>query len=117
MQPGQSSGRKKSDILMTETSKDDKLAKDTERLANAMESVLQLKFVRLHDNMLKLVWFQFLRGLAFGLGGVIGGGALVSVVVVVLSQVEFIPVLGDFATQIIQEISVDSSRDAMIPEQ
>ncbi|WP_089271864.1 DUF5665 domain-containing protein [Puniceibacterium sediminis] len=101
---------------MTDTPRDDKLAHDTERLANAMESVLQLKFVRLHDNMIKLVWFQFLRGLAFGLGGVIGGGALVSVVVLVLSQVEFIPVIGNFATDLIEEISADADRNAMVPE-
>ncbi|SNR65043.1 hypothetical protein SAMN06265370_11449 [Puniceibacterium sediminis] len=116
MQPGQRFGPEKSDILMTDTPRDDKLAHDTERLANAMESVLQLKFVRLHDNMIKLVWFQFLRGLAFGLGGVIGGGALVSVVVLVLSQVEFIPVIGNFATDLIEEISADADRNAMVPE-
>jgi hypothetical protein len=67
--------------------------------------------------MLKLVWFQFVRGLAFGFGGVLGGGALVSVVILVLSQVEFIPVIGDFATQLIREISVDVQSEAPTTQQ
>ncbi len=102
---------------MDKTPETETLAQDTERLANAMESVLKLKFVRLHDNMFKLVWFQFLRGLAFGFGGVLGGGALVSVVVLILSQVEFVPFLGDFATQLIDEISIDVEREVMSPDQ
>jgi hypothetical protein len=77
---------------------------DLERLSKALEELANHRFVRVHNSTWRLVYYQFLRGLAFGLGTVIGASALVSVLVVVLSQIEFIPVLGQFATQIIEEI-------------
>lgn len=45
------------------------------------------------------------RGLAFGLGSVIGASFLVSAVVYSLSQVDFIPVIGEWAARIADEIS------------
>jgi len=77
---------------------------DAKRLAAALETLAEHRFVRIHNSTFRLVWYQFLRGLAFGLGTVMGASALVSVVVVLLSQVEFVPILGDFATQLINEI-------------
>jgi len=42
--------------------------------------------------------------LAFGLGSVLGATILVYVTVQILAQIEFIPILGDWAVQIIGEI-------------
>lgn len=80
------------------------------RLAEALNQLSQHRFVKIHDSTLRLVWFQFLRGLAFGFGTVVGASLMVSVAVYVLSQVEFIPLIGGYATQIIQEI--DTAREA-----
>lgn len=80
------------------------LARDTARLATAVEGFANHRFVRIYESPLRMIGFQFARGLAFGLGTVIGASALVSVVVLFLSQVEFIPVIGSWATEIIQEI-------------
>ncbi len=44
------------------------------------------------------------RGLAFGLGSVIGASFLVSALVYSLSQVDFIPVIGEWAAQIADQI-------------
>lgn len=77
---------------------------DTARLADAVETLSNLRVVRIPESTFALMWFQFLRGLAFGLGTVIGGTAMVSVLVLLLSQVEFVPIIGDFATRIIEEI-------------
>ncbi|MDA7425784.1 DUF5665 domain-containing protein [Thalassococcus lentus] len=62
------------------------------------------RFVRIHNSVFALMWFQFLRGLAFGLGSVLGATALVSILVLLLGQVEFIPILGEWATRLIDEI-------------
>lgn len=78
--------------------------RDTERLANALEALAAHRFVKIHNSTLRLVWFQFLRGLAFGFGTVVGASLLVSIVVLTLSQIEFIPIIGNMATQIIREI-------------
>lgn len=77
---------------------------DIERLSKAVETLVAHRFVRIHNSTPRLIWFQFLRGLAFGFGTVVGASLLVSVVVLVLSQIELVPVLGGFATQVIEEI-------------
>lgn len=64
------------------------------------------RFIRLHDSLFKLGLFQLYRGLAFGLGSVLGATILVSWVIYMLGSIDFIPVLGDWATQIIDEIKV-----------
>ena len=77
---------------------------DARRLADALETLAEHRFVQIHNSTFRLMWYQFLRGLAFGFGTVIGASVLVSVVVLLLSQVEVIPYIGEFATDIIQEI-------------
>lgn len=58
------------------------------------------RFIRLHDSLWKLGLFQFYRGLAFGFGSVVGATLLVSVAVFSLSQIDFIPIIGEWARQI-----------------
>ncbi|MGH1454036.1 MAG: DUF5665 domain-containing protein [Paracoccaceae bacterium] len=64
------------------------------------------RFVKLHNSVPRLVFFQFMRGLAFGLGSVVGATALVSILAFWLSQIEFLPVVGNWATQIAEMIRV-----------
>ena len=47
---------------------------------------------------------SFLKGLASGLGWIIGATILVSLLTYILSQIEFIPILGDIVSQLIKEI-------------
>lgn len=64
------------------------------------------RFIKLHNSVARLVFFQFMRGLAFGLGSVVGATALVSLLAFWLSQIEFLPVIGNWATQIAEMIRV-----------
>ncbi|MDA8586396.1 DUF5665 domain-containing protein [Rhodobacteraceae bacterium] len=73
-------------------------------LREELERLNGHRLIRIYNNWMRLLWFQFLRGLAFGLGSVVGATALVSVVVYVLSSVNFIPVLGVWASEIIEVI-------------
>ena len=59
------------------------------------------RFVQIHGNTLRLLWFQLLRGLAFGLGSVVGATILVSVLVYPLSSIDFVPVVGEWAAKVI----------------
>ena len=47
---------------------------------------------------------SLMRGLASGLGWVLGATILVSILTYIISQMEFIPVLGDWISQLIEEI-------------
>ena len=58
------------------------------------------RFVRIHNSAWRLVSFQFVRGLAFGLGSVIGATFLVYLLVYSLSNIDFIPIVGEWAKEI-----------------
>jgi hypothetical protein len=57
--------------------------------------------------LVRLLAFQFLRGLALGLGTVVGATILVSFLVYLLSNIDFIPVIGEWASEIAAQIRVD----------
>ncbi|BBU57992.1 MULTISPECIES: DUF5665 domain-containing protein [Mameliella] len=85
------------------------LRQEVARLADEVKRLNQHRFVRVHNNLARLMAFQFLRGMMLGLGTALGATALVSVVVLLLSQIEFIPILGDWATALIEEIKIDEA--------
>lgn len=74
------------------------------RLTQELERLNTHRFVTLHNSPVKLVVFQFFRGLAFGLGTVLGATILVSLLGWWLAQFEFVPILGDWAARIVEEI-------------
>lgn len=67
----------------------------------------QHRFVRVHNSLPRLLMFQLLRGLAFGLGTVIGATILVSMLGLFLSNIDFIPILGEWAGEIARQIEID----------
>ncbi|MFZ9118567.1 MAG: DUF5665 domain-containing protein [Paracoccaceae bacterium] len=74
------------------------------RLAEAIETLNDHNLMRIYSSSQRIIWTNFLRGLAFGLGSVIGASILVYITVQVLAQIEFIPILGDWALRLISEI-------------
>ena len=62
------------------------------------------RFVRIQNSWWRMLMQAFARGLAVGLGTVMGASILVSVVIYLLSQINFIPVIGDWASEIAQEM-------------
>lgn len=77
---------------------------ETEQLKQEIERLNNHKFLRVHDSYLKMMFYQLLRGISFGLGSVLGATILVSFVGFWLSKIEFIPLIGDYAAQIATEI-------------
>ena len=74
------------------------------RLAEAIETLNDHNLMRIYSSSRRIIWTNFLRGLAFGLGSVIGASILVYITVKILAQIEFIPILGDWALRLISEI-------------
>lgn len=58
------------------------------------------RFIKIHNSFPKMIGFQILRGLAFGLGSVIGATVLVSLLIFLLSNINFIPIIGEWANEI-----------------
>jgi len=79
-------------------------ASEMARLTDEIALLNGHRFVRIHNSLWRLLGFQFLRGLAFGLGSVIGATILVSLLAWWVSQFEFLPVIGEWAAQIADEI-------------
>lgn len=77
---------------------------DPSDLTEALNRLLNHKIMRDHSSLGRVLLLNFLRGLAFGLGSVIGATILVYVTIQILAQIEFIPILGDWAVQLIQQI-------------
>ena len=61
-------------------------------------------FMRSNASTGRMLWFTFLRGLAFGLGSVVGATILVSLLVYSLSSIDFVPVRGEWAAEVIRVI-------------
>jgi len=80
-----------------------------DKLTRELETLNKHRFIRVHNSLWRLIIFQFVRGLAFGLGSVLGASILVSLVVWWLAQFEFIPIIGDFARQLIEWIEIPTS--------
>ncbi len=75
-----------------------------ERLTQEVARLNSHRFIQVQNSLWRLVLFQLIRGLAFGLGSVLGATILVSLLGWWASQIEFIPVIGEWTAQIMQEI-------------
>lgn len=62
------------------------------------------KLVEIYNAIYKLLFYQFLKGMAFGLGSVLGATIIVSILVYLLSTIEFLPIIGEWVQLITQEI-------------
>lgn len=88
-----------------ESNKDD-LAKEVAALRAQVETLNNHRFLRVMNSVPRMLAYSFARGLAIGLGTVLGASVLLSVLVWVLSTINFIPVIGEWAAQIVNEINL-----------
>ncbi len=93
------------------------LTAEVRALRDEVAQMNRHRFIRLHDSLWKLGLFQLYRGLAFGLGSVLGATILVALVVRMLGSIDFIPVLGDWAQQIIDHLNagMEPSHEGLTP--
>lgn len=59
----------------------------------------------LYQSVPRILLFRFASGMAVGLGTVIGATVLLSLILWSLSQIEFIPIIGEWAARLAAEIS------------
>ena len=82
----------------------DDLTREVCALRKELRVLNSHRFVRIHNNLPRLLAFNFARGLAVGLGTVLGATVLLSLVVWSLSQIEFLPIIGEWAAQIAEQM-------------
>jgi hypothetical protein len=74
------------------------------------------RFIKVHNSIPRLIVFQLVRGLAFGLGSVLGATLVLSILIWSLSQINFVPVIGDWANEILAVIQPNIDVDVEITE-
>ena len=84
-----------------------KLAKEVAKLSKNIKHLEDnAKAFRIIGNPWKLMWFSLLKGLMIGFGSVLGATVVVAVFVYLLAQIEFVPILGEWVSQIIEQVGV-----------
>jgi hypothetical protein len=87
----------------------DELSEEVAGLRREVARLNRHRWLQVHNSLPKLIAFQLYRGLAFGLGTVLGATVVLSIVVWSLSQIDFIPVIGDWAKEILAVIEPSSN--------
>jgi len=59
----------------------------------------------IYQSVPRVLLYRFATGMAVGLGTVIGATVLLSLIVWTLSQIEFVPIIGDWAAEIARSMS------------
>ena len=84
--------------------KRDELAAEVRQLREELAHLRAHRLVVLYQSVPRVLLFRFATGMAVGLGTVIEATVLLSLIVWGLSQVEFIPIIGDWAARLAAEI-------------
>jgi len=79
---------------------EDEVAALREELAHMREH----RLVWIYQSVPRVLLFRFATGMAVGLGTVIGATVLLSLIIWSLSQIEFVPIIGEWAAGIAAEI-------------
>jgi hypothetical protein len=90
---------------MTGDKETDDLAREVAALRAQVETLNRHRYLRVMNSLPRMLAYSFARGLAVGLGTVLGASVLLSLLVWALSTINFIPVIGEWATQIVNEIN------------
>ena len=77
---------------------------DFKRLEKLLSELTEQKFFYFYNSIWRILFVSLLKGLASGLGFVIGTTLLVSLLTFALSQIEFVPIIGDFVSRVIDQI-------------
>ncbi|MBC7943545.1 hypothetical protein H7X68_03555, partial [Candidatus Saccharibacteria bacterium] len=81
----------------------EKIKEDNER--GARQGIIEDLFVDFYRSRRQVYYMNFIRGIFFGFGTVLGGTVLVAIIIWVLGQfVDWFPLIGDFIKQVIDAI-------------
>lgn len=84
--------------------KETNLDTEIKRLREEVSRLNTHWLLRNNKNYRTVIASQIIRGLAFGFGSVVGATIVVSIVGYILGQLEVVPIIGDWATEIGREI-------------
>ena len=81
------------------------LASEMRALRGEVERLNTHPFLTSQRSTLGILAMRFAGGLAFGLGTVLGGSLLLTYLIMMLTSIDFIPVVGEWAAEIAAEMN------------
>lgn len=88
----------------------DQPAPELDALTQELRKLNAHRFIQIQNSMWRMIGYQFLRGLAFGLGTLMGASVLVSIIAWWASQFSFIPVIGEWLNLLVSEMDTARTR-------
>ena len=85
-------------------SQTDALAEEVRALNRELALLRSHRMFLIYQSVPRVLLLRFASGMAVGLGTVIGATVLLSLIIWALSQIEFIPIIGEWAARIASEI-------------
>ena len=82
----------------------EQLVEQSEQINSQLQQLNDHKLIQAYNSIPRLLWFHLLKGIALGLGSVLGATVVLSALVYILSQIEFIPVIGDWVSKVIEVV-------------
>lgn len=89
------------DLSKSDTSE---LAKEVRALRRELTFLRESRMFVIHQSVPRILLFRFAVGMAVGLGTVIGATVLLSLIIWALSQIEFLPIIGEWSAEIARQI-------------
>ena len=80
------------------------LEQEVRALRQELAFLREHRMFQLYQSVPRILLFRLAAGMAAGLGTVIGATLLLSLIIWALSQIEFVPVIGEWAVRIAEEI-------------
>ncbi|MFH1720602.1 MAG: DUF5665 domain-containing protein [Patescibacteria group bacterium] len=80
------------------------LAKEVKELSKNIRNLESEKIFQIIKSPWRLMWMSFLKGLMVGFGSVLGATVIVAIFIYLISQVEFIPIIGEWVNEIVEQV-------------
>ncbi|BCE03700.1 DUF5665 domain-containing protein [Marinicellulosiphila megalodicopiae] len=82
----------------------DSMNQSLSAIEQELKKISQHRMVSLYGSIFKQLSLQFARGIFFGLGTALGATIVLSGLLFLLAQIEFVPIIGEYVQKIITEI-------------
>lgn len=82
----------------------DALRREVAALRAEIKTLNGHRFIRVQNSFWLMMFQALTRGMAVGLGTVVGASILVSILLYLLSQIDFLPIIGEWSKDIAAEI-------------
>ena len=102
------------DLAKSERALELELAREVKQLSKEINRMKSMEVIQVFKSPWKFLGFSLMKGLMIGLGSILGATLLLSGLVYLLSEMRFVPVVGDFVQDVIDRIELRQQNTVQI---